>query len=263
MSGLFKKLNTLVKATLNDALDLSTGQAGEYKPGPKLEREVKRLRERINEAIDHEDKLEARVNALKQDEVRLDAAANDAVQRGQQEAAREAIKQLAVVRKQREMTEADLRQHRHVAEELIRKVNMMEAAVADVNRDAAQSTDPSTEAPPTSARRVSIPVDGVEHPAETATQATDDDDTSNLPDAAQGALDRVNKAFTDAQSRITRMQDQLGAREANPTAQDQPADAPSEQEVDNELSRRVSRLSKRPPKPDEADNVDKTGKADE
>jgi len=261
MSGLFKKFNTLVKATINDALDVSTRSSGEFKPGRKLDQDVKRLRERINDAIDHEDTLEARVAALQEDEDRLDAAANAAVERGDNAAARDAIKQLAVVRKQREMTEADLRQHRHVAEELIRQVNMMEAAAADAKRDNSVTTEP-----PQPPKRVNIPVQGagvtpsaqkrVDVPVTDNTPTDAPADEDNMPDAAQGAVDRARKAFDDAQSRISQLQDQLNSRgESTPPAPG--ADAtpsanvgPSDAEVDDELNKRVSRLSKRPPKPD-------------
>lgn len=209
MSGIFRKLNTLVKATINDALDLSSGRGDDTLPrlDPRTEKDAKRLRERINEAIAYEDELQTKVDALNAEAQQLDQQADDAVKAGQEDHARRLIQQLKQTQRRIEMAEADLRQHRVVAEELIRQVNMMEAAIADAQRE----------------------------------QSTGEAQPSRVP------LDRINAVFNQAQEGINRLRDRVAARAEQDAEEDAVEQAVDEAVVEDQLEARRQRLSG-PPK---------------
>jgi len=120
----------------------------------------------------------------------------------------------------------------------------MEAAVADSKR--------AEDMEPPKPKRVSIPVDGAERPdVQAMVDDNDDVDADDLPDSARTPVDRINRAFTDAQSRISQLRTQVGQPQTDtPEPSTASEDAPSAAEVDGELHKRVSRLSKRPPKSD-------------
>lgn len=139
MSDLFRKLNVLVKAAVNDALGDEQGRkrAGSLNPGKfggDIDREVKMLRQRINDALEYETELQQRVQTLRNNVVQLDQQADDAVRTGQDAQARYAVEQMQRAQRSLEMAEADLREHRLVTQELISRVNMLDAAVADAHR---------------------------------------------------------------------------------------------------------------------------------
>jgi phage shock protein A len=131
MSDFLKKLNVLIKASVNDLLD---GESERVKPdrlGPNLEREVQTLRQRVNDALDYEDELLARVQARRDEVNRLDREADAAVEQGHDADARAAIEAMQRAQQHLALAEADLRDHRLVTQELIVRVNELEAAVAD------------------------------------------------------------------------------------------------------------------------------------
>jgi phage shock protein A len=141
MSDLFRKLNTLVKARINDALSSSTQpRHRDNDPpslGPEMDREIETLRERINAAIEYEDQLQAQVNALVSEVASYDHQADEAVAQGKEAQARHLIERMQWAQRRLEMARADLAQHQLVAQDLIQRVNLLEASVAD----ARQTTD--------------------------------------------------------------------------------------------------------------------------
>jgi phage shock protein A len=145
MSDFFKKLNVLVKAGLHDLIDTNAErpQLTSRRLGQNLDREVTSLRERINEALTYEDELEARVQSIQAEVDQLDQQADDAVQAGRDDAARQSIAAMQRAKQRLTMAEADLKDHRLVTQELITRVNELEAAVADAKR--AQPETPAEE----------------------------------------------------------------------------------------------------------------------
>jgi len=141
MADLFKKINVLVKSSINDILgdDLTIG-ASRRQPlnparlGKDIDREIAALRQRINEALAYEDELQARVQTLNNEVAQWDQQADDAVAREDDASARYAIEQMQRTRQRLTMAESDLDAHRLVAQELIQRVNMLDAAVADARR---------------------------------------------------------------------------------------------------------------------------------
>ena len=148
MSDFIKKLNVLVRASLNDALqEISQPRPGGW-PSKKVDQEVVTLRQRINEALDYEDELVSRVQQLQAEVQRLDQAADEVVAQGRDSDARSLVAELTRAQQRLTMAESDLRQHRTVTQELITRVNELEAAVADVRRSqTAEETEGSTPAP--------------------------------------------------------------------------------------------------------------------
>jgi phage shock protein A len=155
MNDLLKKLNVLVKASIHDVLGDNPTASTRQQPitpgklGKDIDREVKMLRDRINEALAYEDELQARVNTLQGEVASWDEKADAAVGTGDDANARYAIDQMQRAQQRTAIAEADLRDHQQVTQELILRVNTLEAAVADVRRssETTAETEQPTEAP--------------------------------------------------------------------------------------------------------------------
>ena len=141
MSDLFKKLNVLMKAKLNDVLEAGASQrsrAGGIKLGPDVEREISQLRARIEDALRFENDLLKRTQDLQAEVNDWDAQADQAVAAGDDVSARYAVEQMQRSQRSLGLAEADLREHRVVTQELILRVNTLDAAVADARRAQAE-----------------------------------------------------------------------------------------------------------------------------
>jgi hypothetical protein len=132
MNDLLKKLNTLAKAKLNDL----TPNLPSFERTPNLDRQVNDLRQRINEALDHEDQLQRNAQALRDEVGRLDTLADEAVANGRDADARYLLDQLKRAEQRLTIAESELRAHQRSAEELIQRVNMLEATLADAKAEA-------------------------------------------------------------------------------------------------------------------------------
>ena len=211
MNDLFKKLNVLVKAGISDLL-------GEESPadrprrrslrpeqlGKDIDCEIESLRKRINEALDYEGELQAKVHTVTDDVTRWDAQADEAVTAGNDAAARHAIDQMRSAQQRLAMAESDLHEHRVVTHELIERVNMLEAAVADARRA----------------------------------------DTEKASEAGQTSIQTAGQALSDvlreAREKIAGMGDLINTRQETQT----PAEEKNEEVVEDDLARRRERLSK-------------------
>jgi phage shock protein A len=141
MNDLFKKLNVLMKAKLNDVLEAgasSRERPSTLKLGPDVEREIGHLRARIEDALRFEDELVKRTQDLQAEIDRWDTQADQAVAAGDDASARYAVEQMQRSQRSLGLAEADLREHRTVTQELILRVNMLDAAVADARRAQAE-----------------------------------------------------------------------------------------------------------------------------
>jgi len=214
MNDLFKKLNVLVKAGINDLLGeenvVGHSRRRPLRPeqlGKNIDREISSLRQRINEALDYEDELQAKVGSLTDEVARWDAQADEAVAAANDAAARHAIDQMQAAQRRLAMAESDLHEHRLVTQELIERVNMLEAAVADARR--AQAEQQSEEA------------QSVQTTIQTAGQALSD-------------------VLRDAREKLAGMGDSMSTRQELDT----PAQQQDDQSVEDDLARRRERLSK-------------------
>lgn len=151
MSDLFKKLNVLVKAGLNDLTGTSSRPRSTSEP-PRLDanvdRDVRTLRARINDAIDFENQLKARVQQLEAEVERWDDSADAAVRRGDDATARYAVEQMQRARQRMTIAANDLREHQLVTQELVTRVNTLEAALADARRAQADTAQAAVDAHP-------------------------------------------------------------------------------------------------------------------
>lgn len=229
MNDLFKKLNVLVRASINDVLgeDHAVGQSRRKpltpdKLGKNIDREISSLRSRINDALAFETELQQRVQSLQDEVSRYDQQADEAVTAGNDALARRAVEQMQSAQQRLAMAEADLKEHQLVTQDLIQRVNMLEAAVADARRaQEAQEAEPP--------------------PQEEAEEA------SSVP-AAQAIprMPSLSDVLRDAQEKINQMGDLIQAKaEMNaPTPAEQAAETADEQRVDDDLAARRERLSK-------------------
>ncbi len=146
MSDFFKKLNVLVKAGLHELIGDERTPTSSITPdrlGKNVDREIESLRQRINQALDYEDELQQRVQSIGTQVAALDQQADDAVAQGDEDTARRKVEELQRAQQRLAMTEADLRDHQTVTQELILRVNQLEAAVADARRSQAENVEPA------------------------------------------------------------------------------------------------------------------------
>jgi len=138
MADLFKKLNVLLRARLNDLLSdepsRSRSMMSAGRLGKDIDRELLALRQRIHDALDYETQLQGRAATLEEQARQLDADVAQALRSGRDDDARVRQEQALRVRRSLEMARADLREHQIVTQDLIQRVNTLEAYVAEAKR---------------------------------------------------------------------------------------------------------------------------------
>lgn len=209
MADLFRKLNVLVKSSLNDLVgDVATPRrrVSPERLGPGIDREIAMLRGRINDAVEFENGLRRRVGELQAEVDRWDAQADAALEAGDEVNARYAVEQNQRAIQRLTMAQNDLRDHQFVTQELIQRVNTLEAVVADARR--AQS-------PPAPAAE---------------------------PEPIRGPM--LSDVLRDARERVTQMGVLLAAKDEVAASTDPPSSPADEQAVTDDLARRRQRLSK-------------------
>lgn len=126
MSELFKKLNVLLKSTLIGQEPASRPAA---RPGKDMDRELERLRGRVNEALQYEGRLKQQLQELDSEIRQWDQAADDALRRNDQDAAHAALEKLRTAKRRYARLDNDLSQHEVLSQELIQSVNLLESVV--------------------------------------------------------------------------------------------------------------------------------------
>jgi phage shock protein A len=134
--NLTDKLNTLIRSRVQGAInDLNPRRRDQpLKLGKHIDRDVAALRQQINQALDEEDQMTAEIGALQRQAADWDQQADRALTRGDEAAARHAVRQMQLVQQRQTMLEADLAQHRYSTSELISRVNELEARVAEARQ---------------------------------------------------------------------------------------------------------------------------------
>ena len=223
MSDLFKKLNVLVRSSINEVLgaDLPLAELRRRltpeRLGPHIDREVAALRQRINDALAYETELQSKVTALQDEVARWDRQADAAILAGNDAVARHAVVQMQRAQQRLAMAQADLRDHQQVAAELIDRVNMLEAAVADARQAQAQQ------------------------PVEVEAPASEPEALEHKPLSVPPLAD----VLRDAREKIGQMGDLLAAQTETVSGGDTSAPAaPPESAADDDLAARRQRLSK-------------------
>lgn len=237
----FKKLNTLVRAHINDVVD-----RGDDSPISRSRRkflarhdiqeglsgDVAGLRKRVDEALAYQDELQTRTDKLYAEISEWDQKADQAVAEGREQDARFAVERLQQAQRELEMNEAALREHRTVTEELISQVNMLEAIVDQSRResqsDAVDDTEEAATEDHSLAQQISERLD-----------RTRDQLTSLINARRQEATFTTGEPYTPEQRVASRETPQDDS--PPPAAPRAPVDR---KKVDDDLARRLSRLSK-------------------
>ncbi|MEP7290761.1 MAG: hypothetical protein ABI835_03210 [Chloroflexota bacterium] len=103
-----------------------------------VDTEIESLRERVNDAVRYEEGLKARAGQFEDEAARWDHQADDAVAQGNEASARYAIEQMKRAEQRAVMAQSDLQAHQLATQDLIQRVNMLEAVVADARRSASE-----------------------------------------------------------------------------------------------------------------------------
>lgn len=220
MTDFFKKLNVLVRASVNDLLaDVRSPEnlrrvIQNTQIGKSAEGDVRILRERINAALDYEEELRQQVQSLQNEIAALDAQADAAVERGDEATARHFLAKIQRAQQRLTMAEVDLRDHQEVAQELIARVNELEAVLADSQY--AHKGDEPAEAPNT--------------------------------EQVLNTGERVSQVLGEMREKIAQMGDMLSAQAeiAPPDSVESEVEAALEKDqIEDDLARRRDRLRKK------------------
>ncbi len=149
MSDFLKKLNILIKAGMNDVLeDVQKAATSPIQHIPRarlgnnIDNEVDQLRQQINKALDYEDQLTRKVNEIERDIDALNRQADEAIANNDDDRARYFVERLQRAQQRKTMLEADIKEHRTATQELILRVNELDATIAEARHREAQA-DPT------------------------------------------------------------------------------------------------------------------------
>ncbi len=235
MPDLLDKLNVLVRSSLNSVLSGdTTRRIPPERLGKDIDNEIAALRKHIEDALNAEDAMQARVSAANAQAEALDRQADDALLAGDEVNARYLVQQHQRQVQQATMRQTELEEHRRATSDLIERVNTLEAMVSDSRR---AQTEP-------------LPTDPSDDVQSTAQPASGSVLSNLLRDARQTVTPSAPTASTtfDAPARsvpITIHRDaKPTAPTSEPTTQDQIKAVVDQAQVDDDLARRRSRLSK-------------------
>jgi phage shock protein A len=217
MPGFLDKLNTLVKASINNVLD----EAGQsitnlgstissklpvYRLGDDIDREIAALRKQIDKAIADEDGMKHQIAQMEQQVAAYDQQIDDALQRNDNINARYLGEQIQRLQRKVTILQSDLDEHRQITSEFIERVNMLEAMVADSRHEQTQKVASQPE----------------QNPANTLSNL--------LREARERVEDMISKP-----EEVTSIKVQTEPESTQPV---------NDKEIDEDLAKRRSRLSK-------------------
>lgn len=293
MNDLIKKLNVLIKAGINDVLDdvqKAAPNPSKFIPrsrlGADIENEVDKLREQVNKALDYEDELQRKIDTVQQDIDNLDRKADEALEIGDEANARYYVERLHRAQQRKTMLENDLSEHRIAAQELMMRVNELDATISEARhreeqaaREETQAPPPAQESPPqqreaprqesTAQQQTPLPQEAPHQAEPPAPSSPPQRQTPHIPE-----MDEVNAArerayefsqqtgkmladvLKEAREKIEQMNDKIEAKteiaEQAETAAEEASEAVEQSKIEDDLATRRSRLSA-PPKPNKPD----------
>lgn len=135
MSELFDKISTLINAQLNDFLGKNPRSplarirldADEAEENPQ--RSARNLRQRLDEAIDYEDELQAKIDQRMREIVELDKLVDEMLRSGDEYSAQRLQGQLNMKQQQLTIAESELRDHRLMTQHLMQELGTLEMAL--------------------------------------------------------------------------------------------------------------------------------------
>ncbi len=140
MSDFISKLNVLVRASLNSVASGDTlRRIPPERIGTDIDGEIAALRQHIDEALNAEDAMQARLGDLTAQIETLDQSADAALLAGDDAKARAIVQQITRQQTAARTLTADLDDHRRATSELIERVNMLESMVSDARRTQASA----------------------------------------------------------------------------------------------------------------------------
>ena len=145
MPGLRDKLTVLVRSSLGG---VRGGQGADRPPAGDLARQVAALRAEIDQALDRDEQLAHDIAAAQAEIASADRQADEALTRGDEATARHIVRQMQRRQQQLAMLQAEQAQHRRSASDLIRRVNTLEALVAETQGAKAASQRAAAPIPP-------------------------------------------------------------------------------------------------------------------
>jgi phage shock protein A len=145
MANLLNKLNVLVKSGMHGVLRDEPGSRRRGRTSQRG-RDAAALRDQVNKALDDEDRMTAEIAALQQEIASWDQQADRALANGDEAAARHAVRQMQLQQKRAAFLESDLAEHRASTSELISRVNTLEAAAAEADRQEKTASSPDDHA---------------------------------------------------------------------------------------------------------------------
>lgn len=257
-NSFFGKLNHLVKAHINDIISPIDEEMSKSRRKALarqdirggLEKDVQTLRKRIDDALEHQDGLQAKIDKLYAEIAEQDDIADTAVADGREDDARRAIGRIQQAQREVQMLEADLQEHKYVTQELITQVNNLDMVVTeaqeqetDIPVSTSSSTTSRTEEIRTQAEKLGENI--VKQLDSTRKQLSDlidnytqqvNDDTPATPPKEYKPERRPTRSRSAAQNAPT-----LNERKQAGNNVSHPVDR---RKVDDDYSQRLSRLSK-------------------
>ncbi len=166
MSDFFEKISTLINAQMNDVLGRNPRSplarikldAEDAEKNPR--RSARSLRQRLDEAVEYEKTLEAKIDSLMQEVLELDEQVDALMGAGDTVGARRVQGQLNMKQQQLTFAESELRDHHLLTRHLIQELGTLEAALDTQERRPASAPSPSRRPP----QRQRIPVEGLSPP---------------------------------------------------------------------------------------------------
>lgn len=245
MSDLFEKISTLINAQLSDFLGKNPRSplarirldAEEAEENPQ--RSARSLRQRLDQAIDYEDELQARIDQRMREVVELDKLVDDMLRSGDEHSAQRLQGQLNMKKQQLTIAESELRDHRLMAQHLMQELDALEIALDEQQRrEQAQSGGGSS-----SDGRTRIPIDGV---ASSGRQSGSADRT---------ILDTMSEKFEETRANLESLLNNSPASEHTPPPgraqrfeivdeEPDPRKPKRRKKDEPDMSARLSRLSK-------------------
>lgn len=254
MSSFFNKLNTLIKAQINDLVDFDKDNRTSRSRRKFLARQdisrglmndVAGLRKRIDEALAHEENLQKRIDALYRSVTEWDEKADAAVAEGREADARFAVNRMQQAQRELNMMEADLREHHVLVQELISQVNTLEGVVEQAIRE--EAAEKAKHEPASEADEAEAEAEGVLHKLNERLTSTRQQLSDLIASSRQAATPTVETPEAAAPAPAAPRKAPTKAPRQTPveTEPKVASEAPSQnKEVDDDLARRLARLSK-------------------
>lgn len=247
MSDIFDKISTLVNAQLNDFLGknpkspLARIQLNADEAEKNPQRSANSLRQRLEEAIEYEDELQARIEDRMRAVVELDKLVDDMLRSGDEVSAQRLQNQLNMKQQHLTIAESELHDHRLLTRHLMQELATLETALDRQEREQRGQRAQ----PPSTAGRTRIPIDGASKPGNRAdnvkrtildTMSNKFDETrTNLENMLEGSPAPSRQERPGGFQRFEIVGEEPDPRKPKPRKKDEP-----------DMKSRLSRLSKPP-----------------